>query len=351
MKKVLLFIMAGAMFSLNLMSQENVLLNGNMDEKGAWEIYCSDGDAADMTWEFGNTLATPAKGEGACLRVSYSKKSGPMNQILAQKVKLVVGGIYEFSGAFKDVGTDSDLDQQWHQVIIWPTKEDVDLTDGLYAGPASDDEQGSIMLTHTVWTDGDVNDHGWTGIGKNTTFKDDLNPDWIYGDGIGIGGMSNNDDYDQGDTTIYKVPEVLIRFQDELNLGKAGDTIEYWFIYQIGQWIDSGQDIENTWDFSFDEFKLIKIGTFLDPVAVEQMSSSSEISIYPNPINDVLNVNYSGKMNTISLRNMLGQEILRMNDVGSGHTIINTSELTSGIYILSVLDESGKTHSSKILKK
>ena len=248
MRKIVLFTLIFVINCFGLMAQElvNYLKNGNFEEQGAWEIVTVQGDASDLTWEFGSS-ETPDYGEGKCLNVSYTA-GHTLRQYLVQKITLTVGDSYKFEGAFKDVGTSADAEFLWHQIIIWPATEDLDLTNGLQAGPSVNDETSSILINHARGWGKD-----WLGLGKNTTFEADLNPDWIYAwDKVGLGNNRS-----QGDTTVYTVPEVMDRWDDDLVLGEIGDEVEYYFIYQIGQYIADGSGKVNTFNFSFDEFKLM----------------------------------------------------------------------------------------------
>lgn len=57
-----------------------------------------------------------------------------------------------------------------------------------------------------------------------------------------------------------------------------------------------------------------------------------QISIYPNPVNDVLNVN-AASFKQVSIYNMMGQQVYRQN-VTNNHFQINVSNLQSGVYFL-----------------
>ena len=73
------------------------------------------------------------------------------------------------------------------------------------------------------------------------------------------------------------------------------------------------------------------------------------VTAYPNPANDVLNINYlsnkSGQIE-ISLTNATGQQVLnQISDVQAGNFIqtINTSRFVSGVYFLSIKSDKGTT--------
>ncbi len=302
MKKIVLSTLILVINFWTLMGQGtvNFIQNGDFEEQGAWQIVTVQGESSDLTWEFGSS-ETPAAGEGKCLKVSYVNKGNTLRQYLVQKIKLTVGDTYKFNGAFKDVGTSSDAEFLWHQVIIWPAVEDLDLSDGLKAGPSINDETSSILINHVRGWGKD-----WLGTGKNTTFEADLNPDWIYAwDKVGLGNNKS-----QGDTTVYTVPEVLDRWDDDLYLGQIGDQVDYYFIYQIGQYIADGSGTVNTFNFSFDEFKLLKLDNTTS--VKDEIDSKTELKVYPNPATRTLTVTgYSDldKDATLEIYSLLGKKV------------------------------------------
>lgn len=77
-------------------------------------------------------------------------------------------------------------------------------------------------------------------------------------------------------------------------------------------------------------------------------AKADELSIYPNPVNDVLNISVkTSKVENAIIYNMEGRVVLEAK-VGNGKNIINVSKLPKGSYILN-LKESNL--SSKFLKK
>lgn len=329
--------MAGGFLCLNLMAQgqKNYILNGDFEEQGVWEISTSDGVPTDMAWDFGTFANAPLAGDEACLKVSVSGINTSFNQILAQKVYLTVGDKYTFSGAFKDAGSDVDIEGMWAQVIIWPAIEDDDLSDNLDAGPAGWDDYKTSILLNLV--------QGWgtehLGIGENTTFEEYQIA--LYGDAIGLSNAGN-----QGDTTNYEVPEVLHRATDDLELGNIGDSVEYYVMLSIGAAV---YEPGINYAFTFDEFKLMGPAKVTGTRNIKAVNS--EMEVYPNPVSDVLNVKHSKGISSMNISNVMGQSVMNLQDIRNEHASIDISELSNGMYILSVTDEKGQAHSSKILKK
>jgi len=75
------------------------------------------------------------------------------------------------------------------------------------------------------------------------------------------------------------------------------------------------------------------------PAAVENIAKAATIGIYPNPANNQLNIDYSGNIETVSIRNMLGQEM--MHYAGSNNKTYDISALPGGNYILQLQAQDG----------
>ncbi len=348
-KHLLLVLMTGFFLSFTLYGQldttgyVNYLKNGDFEEQGVWKIAVNDGDSSDVTWEFGVSPA-PIYGEDGCLEVSWDALSTPLNQILYQEVKVAIGDTFYFDGAFKDAGTSADINQAWFQIIILPVYADNDSSadDGILAATGAwQDNDGTILLNHAKGWGVD-----WMGLGKNTTFAEDMNPDAIYGHNVGIG------DFDgQGDTNIYVVPDTLFWYAPDTYtvLGQKGDSIDLFVALQVGQWMEEGSGITNTFDFKFDSFVLL--GPPKEPSNAVFKNNVTDFELYPNPAGDIVNIKLSNMIQSVRLCNLLGQEIKQIDHVGSDHMQFNISDLRKGIYIISVKDNNGNISTRKMFKK
>ncbi len=76
-------------------------------------------------------------------------------------------------------------------------------------------------------------------------------------------------------------------------------------------------------------------------------------SIYPNPVNNLLTINYSQNNlpNTIQVYNMLGQTIFTKNITNETDLTLNMSTLTSGMYFITIYVDHHANQTFKILKK
>ena len=76
-----------------------------------------------------------------------------------------------------------------------------------------------------------------------------------------------------------------------------------------------------------------------------------EISIYPNPVTDMMYIENKVDMQMILISNILGQEVMRMTLDKKRSYQLNTGELKRGLYILSVYGEHGYVGTAKFIKK
>ena len=78
------------------------------------------------------------------------------------------------------------------------------------------------------------------------------------------------------------------------------------------------------------------------------------VSIYPNPVEDVLYIDHKPKVKSITLKDLQGKQIeIQMNPNTSDvtRTSVNLGNLTAGMYILQITTRSDQTHFAKVIKK
>ena len=78
----------------------------------------------------------------------------------------------------------------------------------------------------------------------------------------------------------------------------------------------------------------------------EIVEQESDISIYPNPAKDFVNIQSDIKMKSAEIYNMAGQKVLE-----SKEAKINTSHLVSGVYMVKITDVKNNTTSRKLIIK
>ena len=86
-----------------------------------------------------------------------------------------------------------------------------------------------------------------------------------------------------------------------------------------------------------------------DHMSIDDLDGIGEISVYPNPVKDILNISSKKKIKEISVFNIAGQKVLNSINVKNGQ--LNVSSLSSGVYVFQVKMENGKVETFKIIKK
>jgi hypothetical protein len=77
--------------------------------------------------------------------------------------------------------------------------------------------------------------------------------------------------------------------------------------------------------------------------------AASKVKLYPNPTSNVLNIESLGNIQTISVYNVLGQEVINK-ALNSTSTALDVSSLNSGIYVVKTVVD-GVTSSTKFIKQ
>lgn len=74
--------------------------------------------------------------------------------------------------------------------------------------------------------------------------------------------------------------------------------------------------------------------------------NSLEVEMYPNPVNDVLNIEIENEIKSVEIYNIQGQKVLQ-----SSNKQIETNSLNSGIYMVRIEDVNGAVATQKLIKK
>jgi hypothetical protein len=95
--------------------------------------------------------------------------------------------------------------------------------------------------------------------------------------------------------------------------------------------------------------------TWDDGLSIKPVAENKELSVYPNPFTDKINIDWKGQQQsnvTVRLTNMVGQEIYKSSvRLSTGRNAIVMPALSSGNYILIIQDGAGKSWSNKMVKK
>jgi hypothetical protein len=88
-----------------------------------------------------------------------------------------------------------------------------------------------------------------------------------------------------------------------------------------------------------DKFALLLTNFNIAP-GVNVNEYENETRIYPNPANNVLNINANSNINRVEVYNMMGQMVGSYN-VNDMNTQINTTSFANGIYTVKINTENG----------
>ena len=79
--------------------------------------------------------------------------------------------------------------------------------------------------------------------------------------------------------------------------------------------------------------------------------NSKEISIYPNPTINTVNIVSSEKILSINLKNILGKLLIHKKNINSNSYNLNLNSLAKGIYFIEIKDSENKTFLKKLIKE
>jgi hypothetical protein len=85
-----------------------------------------------------------------------------------------------------------------------------------------------------------------------------------------------------------------------------------------------------------------------DPSGIASVDDLN-ITVYPNPVQDILKIQADNQLKTVEIFNIFGQHILTQ-PVNSSTTVINVSDFSSGVYTLKLTGDSGFT-TAKFVKR
>lgn len=335
MKKILLFTVLSVFLTVGAVSQVNLLSNGDCEEQGFWELVSTTGNLSEVDIMFGNASPAPKYGDGNNLKVSWNNVQASLEFYIYQIIELTVGETYEFSGAYLDAASNAASTYYWHQVMVMPVNGFYDMSNGPDKETFGEDQ--SIMLGMGL---------GWRednegGLGQDTTYT--------FCSKIYEGAYTGlyNDPSSQGDTTIFTIPSTYPTADGVLELGEAGTEVEFYVILYWGQ---QGEDSwNNSYSFVFDEFSVHEYG--VTGISDDNKVGSDNLSVYPNPVRESLNVTSDNEISSVSIVNIVGQEVLKVNNIDHHRADINTSGLDTGIYFIKVTDANGANSSRKIIKE
>ena len=117
--------------------------------------------------------------------------------------------------------------------------------------------------------------------------------------------------------------------------------------YRFVQWNDGNTDNPRTVVVTNDT---TFIASFEVGNGIEENSIESQISLYPNPVGNTLNITSSETISEIEIVNVMGQVVRRI-EVNSDNAVCDVNELTSGVYVVRIHTEGTVVSQRKFVKK
>ncbi len=86
-------------------------------------------------------------------------------------------------------------------------------------------------------------------------------------------------------------------------------------------------------------------------LSTQKFDNLNSFQIYPNPANDYVNVNFSNSTNgNVSVYNMAGKKLMQKAMVNQNEVRLDTSNLATGVYLLSIESDAAKRTSKLIVR-
>jgi hypothetical protein len=83
------------------------------------------------------------------------------------------------------------------------------------------------------------------------------------------------------------------------------------------------------------------------PNGVQEVKYSANISLYPNPASGILNIQSSQFIANISISDQMGRIVAQVSDLHDMSYQMNTSRLSSGVYIIRIDNGQGQVPAVK----
>ncbi len=116
--------------------------------------------------------------------------------------------------------------------------------------------------------------------------------------------------------------------------------------YQFASWNDDNTDnpryITVTSDATY-------IASFIPAVGIDE-SIATEITLFPNPVNDILNITSSETISEIEIVNVMGQVVKRI-EVNSDNVVCNVEDLKAGVYVVRIRIASATLSQRRFVKE
>lgn len=89
----------------------------------------------------------------------------------------------------------------------------------------------------------------------------------------------------------------------------------------------------------------------IDNLSISQNVIQNELKLFPNPASNVLHIQSQENIESISIYNVLGKEVLSLSNIHSPESVVNVSDLKQGSYIVKVLGANNLMNNHRFIKK
>lgn len=266
-------------FIFNLQAQENILMGGNMEEDTEyWQVSTLNSNEANSSeYEFDYSDDLPMYGEYGALHFSVTNTGADGAHLMFyQEVTLTRGNSYILDAAVKAM---QEMNNSWFEFYIGTE-------------PLEGEDYGSEQMP--------LGGFKWSGWESACEGKDLFD------------GMLRDDGCLEGSNAV-------IEFEG------TGDTTVY-VAFKAGIWGTS-----HTVEFVIDNVTLLDLG---GGVSTDE-TKSLNTTVYPNPVNNELNIKADTELASVKIYKLDGTEILNSN---ARDLSIDVSDLNSGVYIIKLTD-------------
>jgi hypothetical protein len=139
--------------------------------------------------------------------------------------------------------------------------------------------------------------------------------------------------------------------------GNSNGWKHFYYCIQVPFSVSVGDTILYKFTFISDSIQTNKDGLMFDDLhfedwaeGVDEISNSSSISVFPNPVTDFLSVeSITNSRKRLKLFDNISRELYTQ--IFTSSIVLNMKELKSGIYFYEIIDENGNIDKGKLIKE
>lgn len=126
------------------------------------------------------------------------------------------------------------------------------------------------------------------------------------------------------------------------------DMYDYAGVFEMGK----RYDITGIGHFSFDYAKILpRFASDVELVSSVGTVWGESISAYPNPFTNTLTIDNIENASRVVIVNLIGQQVMSINLNGVNRKEISTSELATGVYLVTIVNNQGQKAVRKMIKR